>query len=93
MKVAKFGLLVCMFICCWSAIAEATVRVNQVYHPAPDPNPPDNSYYTYDPKTISSNTVWTAAEGPYIIENTVTVAEGITLNIDGNEKALFRITT
>ncbi|MDO9309746.1 MAG: right-handed parallel beta-helix repeat-containing protein [Deltaproteobacteria bacterium] len=82
MKVAKLVIVLCAFICLWSAAAGATVRVNQVFHPDPDPNPPDNSYYTYDPKLIDSSTTWTAAAGPYIIENTVTVAEGVTLTIE-----------
>jgi len=82
MKVVKLVMVVCALICLWSAAAGATVRVNQVFHPDPDPNPPDNSYYTYDPKLIDSSTTWTAAAGPYIIENTVTVAEGVTLTIE-----------
>ena len=82
MKIAKLVMVICTFICLWSATAGATVRVNQVFHPDPDPNPPDNSYYTYDPKLIDSSTTWTAAAGPYIIENTVTVAEGVTLTIE-----------
>ncbi|MDU0460073.1 MAG: right-handed parallel beta-helix repeat-containing protein [Geobacteraceae bacterium] len=82
MKVAKLFMVVCALICLWSAVAGAAViRVNEVFHPDTDPNPlVDNSWYEYPPLTISGSSTWTTGN-TYIIENTVTVADTATLNI------------
>jgi len=71
-------------LCLWATTAGAETYPNRFWHDY-DPDPPPNQpqgYYTYDPITITGNATWSAANGPYILQNMVTVATGATLTIE-----------
>jgi len=73
-----------VLLCLWVTTAGAETYPNRFWHdynPDPPPNQPQG-YYTYDPIQIAGNAVWTAANGPYILQNMVTVATGATLTIE-----------
>ncbi|MFZ4857126.1 MAG: beta strand repeat-containing protein [Desulfuromonadaceae bacterium] len=83
MKLIKMLILVFTLFSLWATTAGAAVYVNQFWYAyTPVPAQPPYGYYYYEPVTIATNTTWTQANGPYILQRSVTVAAGATLTIE-----------